>query len=131
MHRLGLIIKTPTLSNIWLQWHLLELLVCFQDDGEAVLLTKKSQWILCFLSFYSMVMLLADCGFNIVETLATHGEILKIQISAKEVDNSPKLSNIRIHIERVIGRICKFWFHNQLYQFSKCILSVIAALFQH
>ena len=61
-------------------------------------------------------LILADRGFNNAETLATHGAILKIlhftrgksQMSGKEVDNSRKISNVRIHVERVTGRIRKF-----------------------
>ena len=59
---------------------------------------------------------LAGRGFNIAETLASRGVILKIlhftkgksRMSGKEVDNSRKISNVRIHVERVIGRIRKF-----------------------
>ena len=56
----------------------------------------------------------------------------KSQISGKEVDNSQKISNVTIHFERAIGRICKF----QILQSTMPILqvhlldvmSVIAAL---
>ena len=61
-------------------------------------------------------LILADHGFNIAETPATHGAFLKIphftkgksQMSGKEIDNSRKISNVRIHVERVICRIRKF-----------------------
>ncbi|XP_056098360.1 uncharacterized protein LOC130099653 [Rhinichthys klamathensis goyatoka] len=56
--------------------------------------------------------ILADRGFTIRDELATRGATLKIphftkgrkQLSAQEVDTSRRLSNVRIHIERVIGR---------------------------
>ena len=59
---------------------------------------------------------LADRGFLIKEELATRGAVLcipsftkgKKQLPAKEVDESRKLANVRIHVERVIGRIKKF-----------------------
>ena len=86
-------------------------------------------------------LILADRGFNNAETLATHGAILKIlhftrgksQMSGKEVDNSRKISNVRIHVERVTGRIRKFRILQstipilQLYLLDN-VLSVIAAL---
>eukprot|EP00795_Rhopilema_esculentum_P004033 gene4033-20208_t len=58
----------------------------------------------------------ASSGFTISEELATRGATLKIpeftkgksQMSAKEEDVSRKLSNVRIHVERVIGRLRKF-----------------------
>ena len=55
---------------------------------------------------------LADRGFTIEEELATYGATLTIphfsrgesQMSAKEVEKSRKISNVRIHVKRVIGR---------------------------
>ena len=70
---------------------------------------------LTFLQYGDLI--LADRGFTIAETFAAHGAILKIphftkgkksQMSGKEIDNSRKISNVRIHVERVIGRIRKF-----------------------
>ena len=60
--------------------------------------------------------ILADLGFTIAEELASCGATLKIphlakekiQMSGKEVDASRKISNVRIHVERVIGRLRKF-----------------------
>ena len=60
--------------------------------------------------------ILADRGFNFREELAAVGATLKIpnftkgkkQLSGSEVDTSRQLSNVRIHVERVIGRIKKF-----------------------
>ena len=60
--------------------------------------------------------ILADRGFNVKEELAVQGATLKIpsftkgkkQLSGSEVDMSRQLSNVRIHVERVIGRIKKF-----------------------
>ena len=61
-------------------------------------------------------MVMADRGFTIEEELASRGATLKIpaftknkkQMPAKDVHNSHKISNVRIHMERVIGRIKKF-----------------------
>ena len=60
--------------------------------------------------------ILADRGFNIKEELSALGATLKIpsftkgkkQLSGGEVDTSRRLSSVRIHVERVIGRIKKF-----------------------
>ena len=41
-------------------------------------------------------------------------------MSRKEVDNSQKISNVTIHVERVTGRICKF----QILQSTMPILQV-------
>ena len=57
--------------------------------------------------------IMADRGFTIQDELATRGAVLKIpkftkgksQMNAKEVDFSRKISNVRIHVERVIGRL--------------------------
>ena len=80
-------------------------------------------------------LILADSGFNIVETLATHGSILKIphftkgksQMLGEEVDNSRKISNVIIHVERVIGRNRKFRILQStiIYQFCKCIFLIM------
>ena len=59
---------------------------------------------------------LADRGFTIVEELARKGGVMAIpaftkgkdQLSAQEVDKSRSIANVRIHIERVIGRVRKF-----------------------
>ena len=60
--------------------------------------------------------ILADRGFTIAEELASCGATVKIphftkgktQMSGKEVDASRKIANVRIHVERVIGRLRKF-----------------------
>ena len=85
--------------------------------------------------------ILADCGFDNAETLAIHGAILKIlhftkgksQMSGKEVDNSRKVSNVKIHVERVTGRIRKFQILQSTIPILQVhlldnVLSVIAAL---
>ena len=59
--------------------------------------------------------ILGDRGFTSKEELAAVGTSLKIpyftegknQFSGKEVDISRQLSNVRIHVERVIGQIKK------------------------
>ena len=54
--------------------------------------------------------ILADRGFTIRDNLAMRGAWIphftkgKKQLSAREVDTSRRLSNVRIHIERIIGR---------------------------
>ena len=70
--------------------------------------------------FYDLVqngdMVMADRGFTIEEEFATRGATLKIPASAKskkqmpgkDVHNYRKISNVRIHVERVIGRTKKF-----------------------
>ena len=60
--------------------------------------------------------ILADRGFLIEEELNEKGAILKIpkftrgkkQLSAREVDESLQLAHVRIHVERVIGRLKDF-----------------------
>ena len=60
--------------------------------------------------------ILADRGFLIEDELNRVGAYLKIpkftkgksQLPAKDVDDSRKLSNVRIHVERVIGQLKKF-----------------------
>ena len=61
-------------------------------------------------------LVLADRGFNLHDKMASTGAVLKIprftegksQLSQCEVDTSRQLSNARIHVERVIGRLKKF-----------------------
>ena len=61
-------------------------------------------------------LILADRGFTISMELATRGASLEIpaftrgktQLSGREVDRSRKIANVRIHIERIIGRLRKF-----------------------
>ena len=76
--------------------------------------------------FYDFVqngdMVMADCGFAIEEKLATRGATLKTpaftknkkQIPAKDVHNSCKIFNARIHVERVIGRTKQFKILNSI-----------------
>lgn len=59
---------------------------------------------------------LADRGFLIEEELATRGAVLRIpaftrnrtQMSVRDVDVSRQIAHVRIHVERVIGRLKKF-----------------------
>ena len=59
---------------------------------------------------------LADREFTIEEKLATYGAtltiphftLIKLQMSAKEVEKSQKISNVRIHVERVIRKLKDF-----------------------
>lgn len=61
-------------------------------------------------------LVLADRGFTIEAEIATQGGILRIpsftkgkkQLPAGDVDRSRQIANVRIHIERVIGRLRKF-----------------------
>ena len=64
---------------------------------------------------------LADRGFNIKEEVAAAGGVLKIpyytkgkiQLPGGEVGTSRSLSHVRIHVERVIGRMKTFRFVQQ------------------
>ncbi len=55
---------------------------------------------------------LADRGFTLIDLFAFHGVKLvipsftkgKAQLSGIEVETSRKIANVRIHIQRVIGR---------------------------
>ncbi|XP_057310068.1 uncharacterized protein LOC130648066 [Hydractinia symbiolongicarpus] len=59
---------------------------------------------------------LADRGFLVEEELATRGAVLRIpaftrgkkQLTARDVDISRQIAHVRIHVERVIGRLKKF-----------------------
>jgi len=70
---------------------------------------------------------LADRGFTVAEEVATMGGILEIpaftkgksQLSASEVDGSRQIANVRIHIERVIGRMRKFNILNTIIPISQ------------
>ena len=61
-------------------------------------------------------LVLADTGFNLHDEIASAGAVFKIpcftkgksQLSQCEVDTSRQLPNVRIHVERVIGRLKKF-----------------------
>jgi len=58
-------------------------------------------------------LVLADRGFDISEELALHGATLSIppftkgkrQLSQREVEEARRLSRVRIHVERAIGRL--------------------------
>ena len=71
--------------------------------------------------------ILADRGFTVEQEVATKGGILEIpsftkgksQLSAGEVDVSRQIANVRIHIERVIGRLRKFNILNTLIPISQ------------
>ena len=60
--------------------------------------------------------ILADRGFLVEEELATCGAVLRIpaftrgkkQLTARDVDISRQIAHVRIHVERVIGRLKKF-----------------------
>ena len=60
--------------------------------------------------------LLADRGFLVEEELATRGPVLRIpaftrgkkQMTAKDIDISRQIAHVRIHVERLIGRLKKF-----------------------
>ena len=64
-------------------------------------------------------MVMADRGFTVEEELATRGATLKIpaftknkkQMSAKDVHNSRKISNVRIHVNVLLveQKNLKFW----------------------
>ena len=59
--------------------------------------------------------IMADRGFNIIETLGTLGVKLEIpsltkgqdQMRAEDVEDTRVIANVRIHVERVIGNLRK------------------------
>ena len=69
---------------------------------------------------------LADRGFNITEELGLHGATLEIpaftkgksQLSQREVETSRKLSNVRIYVERAIGRMKRFKILQNVFEIS-------------
>ena len=69
----------------------------------------------------------ADRGFNISQELAVKGATLKIpsftkgksQLAKKEVDVSRQFANVRIHVERVIGRLRKYTLLNTIIPISQ------------
>ena len=76
---------------------------------------------------------LADRGFNISESVALKGARLEIpaftkgkgQLSSLEVEETQRLANVRIHIERVIGLV------RQKFQILSGILPIEACYSQH
>ena len=72
-------------------------------------------------------LVLADRGFNIEFDLASRGATLKIpsftkgkrQLPKADVDKSRQLANVRIHVERVIGRLRKFNVLNNIIPLSQ------------
>ena len=73
--------------------------------------------------------ILADRGFNIAETILKIRHITKwkSQMSGKEVDNSRKISKVRIFrmLKESLVESVNSEFYNQLYQFSKCIFLIM------
>ena len=75
--------------------------------------SKRFLWVIVF----------QQTGFTFREKLAAVGGTLKIphftkgksQLSGEEVDTSRELSNVRIHVEKVIGQIKKFISYKILY----------------
>ena len=61
-------------------------------------------------------LILADRGFTVVEEFAQLGAYLQMptfttgrnQLAAMDVDKTRKLANVRVHVERVIGRMRKY-----------------------
>ena len=59
---------------------------------------------------------LADRGFTVAKEVATQGAALKLpkftkgktQMPHQDIDHSRQIANLRIHVERVIGRMRKF-----------------------
>lgn len=85
--------------------------------------------------------ILADRGFQLSEEFATRGAILKVpsftkgksQMPAADVDRSQQIANVRIHIERVIGRMRKFEILNTRIPITQvdlldCVVVVVAGL---
>ena len=69
-------------------------------------------------------LVLADCGFDISDELAFHGATLAIlpftrgksQLSQREVEEARSLSRVRIHVERIIGRLKVYKCYTVIYQ---------------
>lgn len=69
---------------------------------------------------------LADRDFNITEDLGLRGATLvipaftkgKSQLSQREVETSRKFSNIRIHVERAIGRMKRYKIFQNIFEVS-------------
>ncbi|XP_033641398.1 uncharacterized protein LOC117301485 isoform X2 [Asterias rubens] len=86
---------------------------CFGGRVSDKKITQKS-------GFYEKLLpgdlILADRGFTISDELAIHNAILAIpaftkgknQLSGQEVAGARSLSNVRIHVERAIGRLKEF-----------------------
>ena len=85
--------------------------------------------------------ILADRGFLIAEEVATRGAVLAIpsftrgksQMPAKDVDESRKIAHVRIHVERVIGRLKTFKILNSTIPISQVdllndVMIVVSAL---
>ena len=70
----------------------------------------------------------ADRGF-LVEELANVDAVLRMpaftkgkkQLTAKDVGISRQIAHVRIHVERVIGRLKNSKYYHQLFQFLKLI----------
>lgn len=84
---------------------------------------------------------LADRGFLVSEEMAVRGVTLRMpaftkgkkQLSAKEVVSSRKLAHVRIHVERVIGRMKTFLFLQTCVQVNQLhllddVVTIIGAL---
>ena len=85
--------------------------------------------------------ILPDRGFLIAEKVATRGAVLAIpsftrgksQMPAKDVDESRKVAQVRIYVERVIGRLKTFKILNSTIPISQIdllndVLIVVSAL---
>ncbi|XP_057305458.1 uncharacterized protein LOC130642389 [Hydractinia symbiolongicarpus] len=98
--------------------------VTFMSGGWGGRVSDKEITVKC--GFLDLIehgdQVLADGGFTVMEEVATMGGILEIpsftkgksQLSGGEVDHSRQIANVRIHIERVIGRMRKFNILNTL-----------------
>ena len=98
--------------------------VSFISDGWGGRVSDKEITIKC--GILNLIergdQVLADRGFTIEQEVATRGGILEIpsftkgksQLSAEDVDESRKIANVRIHIERVIGRLRKWTILNTI-----------------
>ena len=59
--------------------------------------------------------ILADRGFDVADSVAIMGASLELpaftkgreQLSASEIENTRKMANVRIHVERAIGAVCQ------------------------
>ena len=91
--------------------------ICFISKGwggraSDQYITENSKF-LKYVVYNDVIM--ADRGFNIIETLGTLGVKLEIpsltkgqdQMRAEDVEDTRVIANVRIHVERVIGNLRK------------------------
>ena len=102
--------------------------VSFLSDGWSGRVSDKH--ITLFSGFMDRIktgdLILADRGFTVAEEMAQAGGVLQIpafttgrdQLAPRDVDQTRKIANVRIHVERVIGRMRKYEIINTILPIS-------------